>query len=187
MLLVFWQAKTANDEYRSKNKPVIGLDSPSALYILHDDDPNIGKNIAWDEKKKIFTCSDKECKGVEVKVKSLIIRTPIKNYGVEPAIDLKGSQEITIGNKFIRNEYSKLNGNTVMPNQTLFNTVIISDEDLVNSFFNKEKISIKYNFDYSDLSRKKELFEYSTELIVKDKDSNMMSLMVVDSKFKDNR
>ena len=186
MLLVFWQAKTANDEYRSRKKPVIGLDSPSAIYIL-DNDKNVGKNIAWDEKKKKFTCSDKECQGVEVEVKSLIIRTPIKNYGVEPAIDLKGSQEITIGNKFIRNEYNQLNGNTVMPNQTLFHTVIISDEDLINAFLNKEKISIKYNFNYSDLSRNEKLFEYSTELIVKDKDSNIMSLMSVDSKFKDNR
>lgn len=180
MLIIGYQAKIASNEYKAKNKPVVGIDSPVVTFLLPDGDRRIGKPAIWNESKKKFFCA-----GKEADVQGAIIQVKIKNFGTETAVDFIPNIELCIGNKVIKTVDSELKPNIIMPGQVFISNPTISKEDLYDACSNNEQIKIKYSFKYSDLTKKKELFEYLGELLIFEK--NKISIRIMNTSFKDNR
>jgi len=179
MLVILWQATIAQSEYRAKNKPIVGIDNFSATFVLPVNDPRVGKLIVWEANKKTFICD-----GKEADVQGLVIRVPIKNFGTQPAIDFNFDVEIWLGNRVIKEIHPELRPSIIMPGQVFLCSSTIIKPDLYNAFNNNELIKLKYSFKYTDLTKKRDLFEYSAELLF---DQKIMQLILINSSFKENR
>jgi len=180
MLSIFLQTKIALNAYWAKNKPVVGIENASVHFIPPKGDARMGKIVTWSEDTKKFICEDKP-----MDVQGCIIEVKIKNFGSEPALDFNVDTKLWIGNTFIKTENPESKNYIIMPGQTVVTRPIISAANLQDAYLNKKKIKVTYNFKYSDLTRKKELFEYFAELVVLD--NNKITANIINGDFKDKR
>lgn len=90
-----------------------------------------------------------------------------------------------IGNTSIKTIDSEFQSSVIMPNQIMTSTSTISKQSIYDALLSKKKIKLKYRFKYSDITRKKDLFEYSTEVVISD--TKNISPGIVDAQIIDRR
>jgi hypothetical protein len=178
MLFIFWHAKTASDEYRIKNKPVVGIESVAASFSVHD--PRAGLPAIWNAVNKNFMSEDKP-----IEVLGISVNVVVKNFGTEPAINYNCDSVLLIGNTEVKTKDPEFRSSIMMPGQTIIYLPTVPKESVYYAFTNNKPIKLKYVIKYSDLTNKKELFEYSAEISLIS-DGNLIP-RIIDAQFKDRR
>jgi hypothetical protein len=163
MLVIFWQARTTYKDFKLRNKPVVAVGTINGNYIIPENDERKGKQVGWDSTKNIFSCE-----GKPIEVLGLAIKATIKNFGPEPALDVKPTVLLEVGQNSISTKDEAFKNTMLMPGQDTFVTTTISKVDLYDAFVNKRRISIKYTFKFNDLTKRKKAFEYNSEVLVID-------------------
>lgn len=180
MLFIWQQTKISDREYKIRNKPIVGIEEVDASYIIPEGDARVGKPISWDEASKEFFCD-----GKQVAAEGCVIKVKIKNFGTEPALDFNIDAELCIGDTSIKTKDPEFKNSAMMPSQVMFNTSTVSKQSLYDAFKNKKQIKLKYKFKYSDLTKRKDLFEYYAEILIWD--TKKMSTRIVDTQILDTR
>jgi hypothetical protein len=179
MIFIYWQAKTASDEYKIKNKPVVGVESIAALFSVGND-PRSGKPAIWNASTKAFMCEDKP-----IDVQGIVAQVVIKNFGTEPAIDFNCDSMLSIGNTEVKTKDPEFKSFIMMPGQTRQYFTTVTKESVYDAFMNNKPIKLKYVIKYSDMTKKKELFESTAEISLIS-EGNLIA-RIIDGQFKDKR
>jgi hypothetical protein len=177
MGVIYWQASIASKEYKARNKPVIGINSVKSTFVLEDNDQCLNKAISWDFKRRTFTCEN----GTP-SIKGFLTNIEIKNFGTEPATNFNTEAEIIIGKKQIKDITPTLINSMIMLGQPSIYTATVSREDITMAFLNKEQVKFRYTFKYGDITMRKGLFEYSSDIVVVNENSTVPVVMNCDLK-----